>query len=184
MQLKSIGYRVNHWLLYAEKMGVPQTRHRVFFVALRDDIDFDLYSLNMEFNYPSILFKEVKSGIGEPPTESVKFLISNAIPNKDKSLAAPLQRIEGRGSRFNEMIVWDNDIAPTIHNNGIYRGNDVQRFTRLDFVHCSTFPEDYDEMNQDISYICGMSVPPVMMKRVVQRLIESELFSYKLGDVK
>ena len=133
----------------------------------------------MGFDYLPIYFKEVKTGVGESPTESVKFLISNAIPSKDKSLAAPLQRVEGRNSRFNEMIVWDDDIAPTVHNNGIYRGNDVQKFTRLDFIHCSTFPEDYDEMNQDISYICGMSVPPVMIKRIVTRLIESGLFKYK-----
>lgn len=37
-QLHDIGYEVGHWLLKGEHMGVPQTRHRVFFVALRNDI--------------------------------------------------------------------------------------------------------------------------------------------------
>lgn len=33
-----IGYEVGHWLLKGEHMGVPQTRHRVFFIALRNDV--------------------------------------------------------------------------------------------------------------------------------------------------
>ena len=33
-----IGYEVGHWLLKGEHMGVPQKRHRVFFIALRNDV--------------------------------------------------------------------------------------------------------------------------------------------------
>ena len=33
-----IGYEVGHWLLKGENMGVPQRRHRVFFIALRNDV--------------------------------------------------------------------------------------------------------------------------------------------------
>ena len=37
-QLNDIGYEVAHWLLKGENMGVPQKRHRVFFIALRNDV--------------------------------------------------------------------------------------------------------------------------------------------------
>ena len=37
-QFKAIGYEVGHWLLKGEDMGVPQKRHRVFFIALRNDV--------------------------------------------------------------------------------------------------------------------------------------------------
>ena len=37
-QFGEIGYEVGHWLLKGEQMGVPQTRHRVFFIALRGDV--------------------------------------------------------------------------------------------------------------------------------------------------
>ena len=37
-EFKDIGYEVGHWLLKGENMGVPQTRHRVFFIAIRNDI--------------------------------------------------------------------------------------------------------------------------------------------------
>lgn len=32
------GYEVGHWLLKGEHMGIPQKRHRVFFLAMRKDI--------------------------------------------------------------------------------------------------------------------------------------------------
>lgn len=34
----------------------------------------------------------------------------------------------------------------------------------------STFPQDYHFLNQSPHYICGMSVPPVMMAHVASRI--------------
>lgn len=175
-ELNDIGYKVKHWLLKGQHMGVPQTRHRVFFIAIRKENKFDLERLDMSFNYEPIKFKEIKSCEVIKPSESVINLIGKAIPIKDKTLADVLIRTEGRNSRFNECIVWDENICPTIHNHGHYRGDDVSKFTKIDFIHAQTFPEDYDEGNQSIAYICGMSVPPIMIKRIVTRLIESGVF--------
>lgn len=65
-QLDGAGYRVKHWLLKGQYMGVPQTRHRVFFIALRKDFDFDLETLDMSFNYEPIPYGEIKEGEGSP----------------------------------------------------------------------------------------------------------------------
>ena len=178
-QLHDIGYQVEHWLLKGQHMGVPQTRHRVFFIAVRNDIDFDFDNLDMSFNYEPIKFKEIKDSEVVKPSESVISLIREAIPNVDKTLADVLIRREGKNSRFNECIVWDDNICPTIHHHGHYRANDVSKFTRFDFIHAQTFPEDYKD-NGKINYICGMSVPPIMIKRIVTRLIESGVFDYAL----
>ena len=65
-----------------------------------------------------------------------------------------------------------------------YRPIEKERISMQDIIHAQTFPEDYDfetEKDSDIEYICGMSVPPVMMKRIVMRLIEEGVFNYKLG---
>jgi len=35
--------------------------------------------------------------------------------------------------------------------------------TDKDIISCQTFPQDYDFMGQNVQYVCGMSVPPVMM---------------------
>ena len=177
-QFNDIGYKVKHWLLKGENMGVPQCRHRVFFVATR--LDFDLEKIDMAFNYEPILFREVKDGIGEEA--KCKWLLEQAKPN-DKCLADVLVRIENRYSRFNEMIVFDDIVSPTIHTHGFYRGNDKTKFSTEDYRNCSTFPQDYDWGEETPSYICGMSVPPIMIKRVVNRLIESGLFDYKLKEI-
>ena len=171
-QFKDIGYKCKHWLLKGETMGVPQTRHRVFFVATR--LDFDLDKIDMAFNYEPIYFGQVKEGIGEeakckPILEKAKI--------SDKSIADILIREENRNSRFNEMVVWDNVICPTIHNHGFYRANEKTKFTMEDYRNCQTFPIDYTWGGQAPAYICGMSVPPIMIKRIVNRLLESGLFN-------
>lgn len=173
----NIGYKVKHWLLKGEQMGVPQTRHRVFFIATR--LDFDLNSINLSFDYEPVLFKEVKAGIGGKVSSSVSTMLQNANEN-DKSLADVNLRLYGKCSRFNEMIVWDNEVCPTIHSHGFYRGNDGTKFSMEDYRNCQTFPQDYDFCGEVASYICGMSVPPLMIKRIMTRLIESKIF----GEIK
>ena len=172
-RFNAIGYKVKHWLLKGETMGVPQTRHRVFFIATR--LDFNLNKLNMHFNYEQVNFGTVKAGIGGATSDSVRYLIKNAT-EKDRCLADVNLRLFNKGSRFNEMIVWDNQVPPTIHTHGFYRGNDICKFSIEDYRNCSTFPQDYDYGDESASYICGMSVPPVMIKRIVTRLIESGIF--------
>lgn len=168
-----IGYQVKHWLLKGETMGVPQTRHRVFFIATR--LDFDLNKIDMGFDYEPVVFGEVKDGIGGKVSDSVKYLLENAT-EKDSCLADVNKRLFNKGSRFNEMIVWDSQVSPTIHTHGFYRGNGITKFSVEDYRNCSTFPQDYNFGKEVASYICGMSVPPVMMKRVATRLIESGIF--------
>ena len=165
------GYDVKHYLLKAENMGVPQARHRVFFIAFRKDLNFDYDKLDLFFDYEKVLFKQAKSNDYQKPSNITAELIKNAIPNKDTSLADVIIRQGGKRARFNEKIVWDESIAPTIHAHGLYRGNDISKFTRLDYIHCQSFPEDYKESRQNIAYICGMSVPPLMIKRIVGRIL-------------
>lgn len=173
-QLNDIGYQVKHWLLKGQHMGVPQKRHRVFFIALRKDVDFDLQRLDMSFNYEPVLFGEVKEGIGEKP--ACYKLLCKAKPG-DKRLADIIIRQGGKESRFNEKIIWDDMVALTVHTHGFYRGNDKTKFTVEDYRNCATFPQDYDWNGEKASYITGMSVPPVMIKRIVTRLIESGVFA-------
>jgi DNA (cytosine-5)-methyltransferase 1 len=63
-EFDKIGYQVNHWLLKGEKMGVPQKRHRVFFIAIKKEIQYDLKNLDMYFNYKPITYGEIKNGQG------------------------------------------------------------------------------------------------------------------------
>lgn len=186
-EFKAIGYQVRHWLLKSEQMGIPQRRHRVFFVALRNDIKFNLDDCDMSFNYELITYGEIKSEKGEEFSEAGKQgkfykLLCEATP-QDKTLCDVIVRKGGKQTAFQQFIVHDNDIFPTIRASRScdnYRYPELTKTTAQDVINAQTFPQDYDfgtTSKSKISYICGMSVPPLMMKRLITRLIESGVFN-------
>ena len=178
-----IGYQVKHWLLKGETMGVPQTRHRVFFVANR--IDFDLDKVNMCFNYKPIIFEEIKEGKGKPASNKAKILLDNT-RESDTLLSDAHKRVYGKRGWFTHVLCNDKKVMPTIlaGHDCMWRMTEKEHCSNEDMINGQTFPRDYNFINGDVSYFCGMSVPPIMIKRLVTRLIESGLFNYKLGENK
>ena len=181
-QLNDMGYKVKHWLLKGENMGVPQTRHRVFFVATR--LDFDLDKIDMVFNYEPITYGQIKSGNGDIAREKLIDLLDYVIPYENDFEQAYYRKF-GKRSLFNMEIVYENSILKTIASMSCAESVvfDTKRYISIqDIISSQTFPCDYNFFNQErknIKYICGMSVPPIMIKRIVNRLIESGLFNYK-----
>lgn len=181
-QLSDIGYKCKHWLLKGENMGVPQKRHRVFFVATR--LDFDLDKIDMAFNYETITYKEIKQGRLKLIGRETKFYkIAENATEQDKSIADTRIRMGDKGSAFQTYYIRSNDIMPTIRSKP-----DVIDLSEIGYINwetirnSQTFPQDYNFMPNtegNVGYICGMSVPPIMIKRIVNRLIESGLFDYK-----
>lgn len=181
-QLHDTGYRVKHWLLKGQHMGVPQKRHRVFFVAVRNDVDFDLERLDMSFNYEPITFGEIKTEQGTPIVPGKISHLCENIQHGDKDLSYVNERLFNKpNSFFNNCIIYDDDVNHTITAKCVNIRYDTRTYySILDVIHSQTFPEDYNFGSDKLSavhYICGMSVPPIMIKRIVQRLIEHGLFS-------
>ena len=180
-QLNDIGYQVKHWLCKGEHMGVPQRRHRVFFIALRNDIKFDLWDLDMSFNYAPVTFGEIKSEHGTPVKgDTMSELVAN-IQFGDGDLSDVSGRIYGKpNSFFNSNIIYDDKVNLTITaKNTNIRYDTREYMSPDDVINSQTFPQDYDFENRgihNVTYICGMSVPPIMIKRIVTRLIESGVF--------
>ena len=178
-QLHEIGYQVKHWLCKGENMGVPQKRHRVFFIALRQDVKYDITYLDMSFNYAPITFGEITNGDYDERKGKMHDIAAQSIKG-EKSIADTLVRLGQKYSMFGHRIIDEDDIVPTIlsghrdiwlrNGNGISKG---------DIISAQTFPQDYnfgDNSYSTVEYICGMSVPPIMIKRIVERLIESGVF--------
>lgn len=175
-QFHSIGYQVKHWLLKGENMGVPQKRHRVFFIATR--LDFDLDKIDMSFNYEPILYGTIKTQ--EEKLADGKMAKAIRQIRSGETIADCMKRIYGVNSGITHRVAYNDKVYPTQT-----AGHDdiwtecANHPSNLDVIHCSTFPEDYNFNNTKVEYICGMSVPPIMIKRVVTRLIESGIFDYK-----
>lgn len=181
-QLHDIGYSVKHWLLKGQNMGVPQTRHRVFFIALRNDVDFDLERLDMSFNYKPITYGEIKDGLGRVfESGSKTYQLLCEAKDGEKDLGPAHLRLFGTEAFFQNKILYDDEVVMTIRakSNDFVCIKDKRGMSPMEIVHSQTFPEDYDfgAFNlSNITYICGMSVPPIMIKRIVTRLIESGVF--------
>ncbi len=180
-QLHDIGYKVKHWLLKGQYMGVPQTRHRVFFIAVRNDIGFDFDNLDMSFNYEPIPFREITNGDSDERSGKMHDIAAKSIKG-ERTLADTLVRLGEKYSMFGHRLIDEDDVVPTIlaghrdiwlrNGNGISKG---------DMISAQTFPQDYNfcpDSYSNVEYICGMSVPPIMIKRIVTRLIEAGVFNY------
>ena len=153
------GYYVQHWLLDASKMGVPQRRERVFFVALRKDLaepfleQVDMFTLapkiNLEFKEPDIPIKEFVNG--QPKKETQNY----------------------SETRFGDVMLDVNRPANTI-------ATDINRYwldenTLIDDESkklIGSFPIDYDFKNENTQYLIGMSVPPLMTAQIADRIFE------------
>ena len=164
------GYNVQLFLLNAAFMGVPQKRERCFFIAHRKDLEFPKLQLN--FREKPILFGEVRVECGETATGKDAAYLKKALPS-DKYVSWIEGREKNRQIGNFRHIIADVDIAPTIVSAGTdYRQCDKKKLSEIDFRNVQTFPQDYDFGDQQPQYICGMSVPPIMMAQVSTAVYE------------
>lgn len=180
----AIGYNVRHELLKGETMGVPQKRHRVFFIATRIK-DFDLQSIDLNFNFEPITYGEIKEGnLKHLGKGTIFYEVAKQANAKDKSIADTRERLGEKESAFQTYYIRDNDIVMTLRSQP-----DVIDLSEIGYIswqsirNSQTFPQDYDfspNVDRNVGYICGMSVPPIMIKRLVTRLIESGIFKEEL----
>lgn len=186
-ELKAIGYDVKHYLCKGEKMGVPQTRHRVFFIAFRDDIQFNFDRLDMYFNFVPVTYGQIKSGTGrELDKTTLQYKTLCKATHKDLRISDVFVRIGEKETCFGSKIAWEENVLQTIPARLIYfRGEEKTTISCEDIIAAQTFPMDYDFGEyafNNIAYICGMSVPPVMIKRIVGRIIETGVFEKEVQN--
>lgn len=137
--------------------------------------------LDMSFNYEPITYGEIKSGKGatiRQDTQVYKMLCMAT--HDDYRISDVFVRLGMKEKCFGAKIAWDENVLQTLTAKLDYnRGVERERITEQDIIHAQTFPEDYNFIPgtwTNVAYICGMSVPPIMIKRIVMRLIESGVF--------
>ena len=181
------GYYVQHWLLDASKMGVPQRRERVFFIALRKDLaqpfmeQIDMFTilpkLKLEFNEPDIPLSEFEDNQGKPLNkEKISFKRWLLRIKTDKSFGDITQRINGKGTDFNTQIIHSNEVSPTIVSKGCEIKYDLPiKLSKSEYCNIGSYPQDYNFLNNPPYYLIGMSVPPVMAAQIATQIYEQWL---------
>jgi len=167
------GYDTQLFLLNAASMGVPQKRERVFFIARRKDLK--LPKINLAFNQPPILFKDIKTSDGIVPdlTDFEKSLLASSNPS-DRSLADVNLRTRGKNIGFTMSIIRDDQVPSTVTSgSSIYSFSDKRNLSTVELIRIQSFPRDYNfikDQYRHIKYVLGMSVPPYMMKGVAEEV--------------
>ena len=187
-QFNDIGYKLHHWLLKGETMGIPQKRHRVFFVAIREDLEIDPKSIDIDFNYYPITYKEIKSGKTRPIGKDTNYykLTKLSLPN-EKCISDVNERLYNKLSGFQSYFLDDNTIMPTLRSKpDMIDRKEIGYASKETLIAAQTFPSDYNFMPDsysNVGYILGMSVPPLMIKRLVNKLIEQGVYNYKINKL-
>lgn len=169
------GYNVQIFLFNASRMGVPQKRERVFFIAKRKDLNYE--KLQMDFNAEPIPFEKVREPYGKAFSGDnlASKLMKYRVPS-DRCLQDINKRVRKTGSGFTSPINHDDEPVQTITAGGYcFRMCDGLLMTDKDIISCQTFPQDYDFMKQNVQYVCGMSVPPVMMAKISEQVYKQWL---------
>ena len=170
-RLDEIGYNTQIFLLNAATMGVPQRRERVFFLARRKDLHLEPISLS--FNEKPIYYKEfVDKKYKKMNEDTMTYKRWLKRINKDSSLGDTVKRTEnGKLSGFTSNYCKLNEVPHTITAGGqIIRFDVPGTLSDKDITTIQSFPQDYDYNGQSVQYVCGMSVPPLMMAKVAEQI--------------
>ena len=139
--------------------------------------------LDMGFNYAPITYGVIKDGVGKDLTEKCKVVFAH-IKNGEKDLCSAWNRAYNPGNPekrmwFNAIITYDDSVMQTVlgDHGQLFDYSCKTQVSHKSIANACTFPQDFDFCGQKIPYICGMSVPPIMMKRIVNRLIERGVFN-------
>ena len=181
-EFDNAGYIVQHWLLNASKMGVPQKRERVFFIAMRKDLckpflyQKDIFTqvpkLELNFNEKKIPFKDFDSGKkGVKLYPSVLEWYEKTKPGE--SVGNCIRRHGFKEKLFSYRKVNPNEPLLTIaaaSDSGEFRHDGPFRIHDDDLILGGSYPMDYDFKENKVKYLVGMSVPPIMTARISEEI--------------
>ena len=176
---KEAGYKVHYKLLNSKDMGVPQKRERVFFYAVRNDIKCesdDMFDeepfIDLEFNGKEIPFKEVFTDYTDRPLSvHYKEFWDERKPD-DLDFSYSSNRLNNKpNSHFNYKYITMSKVANTITASDNCVLFDYPRYrNKSEILKCGSYPKDYNFLSKKSHYLVGMSVPPLMMAKIADRV--------------
>jgi DNA (cytosine-5)-methyltransferase 1 len=180
------GYYCQHFLLNASKMGVPQRRERVFFIALRKDLAkpflhwqdmfTEIPKIEMEFNEKPILFKEIIDRNGRDLSENMKKVWEYRVFG-DSAMQQGSERLNGKSMYFSQSYLYKDKVPGTLtsHEDSQVLFDAPKYTSRHEACKIGSFPLDYNFIKVKPHYLIGMSVPPVMTAQVASNIYDQWL---------
>lgn len=182
------GYLVQEFELDSSQMEVPQKRERVFFIAVRKDLAellpkpqgllfCDFPRLNMKFGSEPIPFDEIRTeGLNNTNWTNHDQGIWEKRVYGDRTYSSVLERTENRSSNFNSSFIYPHKPVCTIassEGSKLTLFDEPRRMNSIEMILSQSFPLDYDfgsDKCAKIQYVLGMSVPPIMMAHIANRI--------------
>jgi DNA (cytosine-5)-methyltransferase 1 len=203
-EFENIGYEVCAQVLDSRYYGVSQTRTRVIFIGVREDVakkaGYNFMNISQVFPEPDkevIPVKDVMVGL-EYDSEEVKYLTDKWIKTAywkqtgSKMPTDPDKVLTGmdyhpKGHHFNLKRVSQYQPCPTITamgsaetTAGAFHWIEPRKLTLGELKRIMSLPDDFKltgKWNQKAER-CGRMVPPLMMERIASSIYEKVLEKY------
>jgi DNA (cytosine-5)-methyltransferase 1 len=182
-RFKELGYRPQLFLLNGADCGVPQRRERVFFVAIRNDIQSQPLKLAPKHRW--ISSGEATQDLKRLTVEEIKDTKSTGIDLKAWSktpeggcYADYFKKYEGRNNAFSHQKISSKKPSCTLTAtfDNFTHWNECRKLTFREWKRLGSFPDDYQAKTDKIGkYMIGMSVPPKMTEQVARAVCEQWL---------
>lgn len=180
--LRQLGYRPQCFLLNAADCGVPQSRERVFFCAVRDDIEAPPLQLAPKHRW--ITAGEALADLKDLTLEEreqtalsdhMAFWWRRTKPGNHIGTAKAASGLKPTG--FSHYKVAANRPCNTIASGGGYfHWSEPRLLTFREIKRLGSFPEDYQARSSRLGlYLVGMSVPPRLTRTIADAVIEQWL---------
>ena len=175
-RFRDIGYRPQLFLVNAADCGVPQKRERVFFTALRNDIDKPPLVLNPQHRWISAgEATDDVQGLTDAEVRDTAPIETHRkywhLTKKGSNYSEASKKINNKESFFNYCRLNDLEVSPTVPSVEKVLGhwNECRQLTYREWKRLGSFPDDYQAKTDKIGkYMIGMSVPPKMTEAVVK----------------
>lgn len=176
-QLDEAGYCVSHKILNGQDMGVPQKRERVFFTAIRKDLQFttvDLFGsepkLDLVFKDKKIPFKAVyEKNVTDCNISEMYTDIWKHRQEGDADFSCVNGRYRNKpNTGFGQNFVYMDGVCNTLtaKKDVIVLFDEPRYLSDKERIKIGTFPQDYNFTTENPHYIIGMSVPPLMTYKI------------------
>jgi DNA (cytosine-5)-methyltransferase 1 len=178
-RFREIGYKPQLFLVNAADCGVPQKRERVFFCALRNDIDRPPLQLSPQHRWISA--GEATQDLQELTESEIKETRMNGLQVQrwdDTKPGGMFAKPDGKTGIFYLVKLSKNQPSRTLPSQDAKFSHwDKKRFFSFrEWKRLGSFPDDYHAKTDKIGkYMIGMSVPPRMTEQVARAVIDQWL---------